>query len=59
MFMGLTSLSVFLFPSIIGVAVYRDYKSGMHSLLYSYPFSKANFLFAKFFSGVLIVALII
>ncbi len=59
MFMGLTSLSIFLFPSIIGVAIYRDYKSGIHALLHSYPFSKANFLLAKFFSGVLIVAVIV
>jgi ABC-2 type transport system permease protein len=31
----------------------------MHTILYSYPFTKANYLFAKFFSGVVIVTLIV
>lgn len=45
----------FLFPSIIGASVYRDYKSNMHSILYSYPFNKVNYLSAKFLSSFLIV----
>ncbi|MFP2996318.1 M1 family aminopeptidase [Spongiivirga sp. MCCC 1A20706] len=56
---GLATLIIFLFPSIIGVAIYRDYKSEMHTILYSYPFTKANYLFAKFFSGVFIVSLVV
>lgn len=52
-------LMIFLFPSIIGVAVYRDYKSEMHTILYSYPFTKTNYLFAKFFSGITIVSTIV
>ncbi len=56
---GLATLIIFLFPSIIGVSIYRDYKSEMHTILYSYPFSKANYLFAKFFSGVFIVSLVV
>ena len=59
LFSGLTVLIFFLFPSIIGVSVYRDYKSEMHTILYSYPFSKANYLFAKFFSSWLIVLIIV
>jgi ABC-2 type transport system permease protein len=55
----LTVLIFFLLPSIIGVTIYRDFKSGMHELLYSYPFTKANYLFAKFFSGVTIVTSIV
>jgi ABC-2 type transport system permease protein len=31
----------------------------MHSILYSYPFTKANYLFAKFFSAITIVTLIV
>jgi ABC-2 type transport system permease protein len=31
----------------------------MHTILYSYPFTKANYLFAKFFSGVAVVTLIV
>jgi len=55
----LTVLIFFLFPSIIGVSIYRDTKSDMHTLLYSYPFTKANYLFAKFFSGITIVTCIV
>ncbi len=48
----------FLFPSIIGVTIFRDYKSEMHSILYSYPFTKANYLFGKFLSGFAVVNII-
>jgi len=59
LFNALTTLIFFLFPSIVGVSIYRDYKSDMHTILYSYPFTKANYLFAKFFSAVTIVTLIV
>ncbi|SEE35365.1 ABC-2 type transport system permease protein [Tenacibaculum sp. MAR_2010_89] len=59
MFNTLAIFLFFLFPSIIGSSVYRDYKSNMHSILYSYPFNKANYLSAKFLSSFLIVLLII
>ncbi|MBT7816723.1 MAG: hypothetical protein HN566_08305, partial [Polaribacter sp.] len=56
---ALTVFIFFLFPSIIGVSIYRDYKSEMHTILYSYPFTKSNYLFAKFFSGIVVVSLIV
>ena len=56
---GVSVLIFFLFPSIIGLSIYRDYKSEMHTILYSYPFTKANYLFAKFFSSFVIVSLIV
>ncbi len=59
MFNALSVFIYFLFPSIIGVSIYRDYKSNMHSILYSYPFTKANYLFAKFFSAIVIILLIV
>ncbi|MEM6516686.1 MAG: M1 family aminopeptidase [Bacteroidota bacterium] len=59
LFIGLTIFIFFLFPSIIGVSIHRDYKSDMHTILYSYPFTKANYLFAKFFSGILVVTAIV
>ena len=59
LFNGLTTFIFFLFPSIIGVSVYRDYKSEMHTILYSYPFTKANYLFAKFLSGITVVSIIV
>ncbi len=58
-FNGLTTFIFFLFPSIIGVSIYRDFKSEMHTILYSYPFTKANYLFAKFFSGIVVVSVIV
>ncbi|MCF6347421.1 MAG: hypothetical protein L3J20_03875 [Flavobacteriaceae bacterium] len=59
LFNGITIVIFFLFPSIIGISTYRDYKSEMHTILYSYPFTKANYLFAKFFSSMFIVFLIV
>ena len=58
-FLGLSTLIFFLFPTIIGTSTYRDYKSNMHSILYSYPFTKANYLFAKFFSSFSVVLIIV
>lgn len=55
----LTILIFFLFPSIIGASIYRDTKNDMHTLLYSYPFTKTSYLFAKFFSGITIVLSIV
>ena len=55
---NLTIFIFFLFPSIIGVSIYRDFKSEMHTILYSYPFTKANYLFAKFFSSIVVVSII-
>jgi ABC-2 type transport system permease protein len=56
---ALTIFIFFLFPSIVGVSIYRDFKSEMHTILYSYPFTKANYLLAKFFSSIVIVSLIV
>ncbi|WP_298883473.1 M1 family aminopeptidase [uncultured Polaribacter sp.] len=59
LFGALTIFIFFLFPSIVGVSVFRDFKSEMHTILYSYPFTKANYLFAKFFSSIVIVSIIV
>ena len=59
LFNALIVFILFLFPSIIGVSIHRDFKSEMHTILYSYPFTKANYLFAKFFSAIVIVTLIV
>lgn len=47
-------LLYFLFPSIIGASVYRDYKYNVHHILYSYPFSKLDYLLGKFLSSFLV-----
>ena len=59
LFNALTIFIFFLFPSIVGVSIYRDYKSEMHTILYSYPFTKTNYLFAKFCSGIIVITLIV
>ncbi len=59
LFGGLSGILIFLYPSIIGVSVYRDYESQMHTILYSYPFTKLQYLLAKFFSGIFIVNIIV
>ncbi|MEO9572026.1 MAG: M1 family aminopeptidase [Polaribacter sp.] len=59
LFNALTIFIFFLFPSIVGVSVFRDFKSEMHTILYSYPFTKANYLFAKFFSSIIVVTVIV
>ncbi|PCH77827.1 MAG: hypothetical protein COB98_02315 [Flavobacteriaceae bacterium] len=58
-FSGMTIFTLFLLPSIIGVSVYRDYKSEMHTILYSYPFTKGNYLMAKFLSSFLMILIIV
>ncbi len=58
-FNTLSTLLIFLFPTIFGVSVYRDFKSDMYAILYSYPFTKAQYLTAKFLSALLIVSIII
>ncbi|MBB1150320.1 hypothetical protein H4K35_09325 [Myroides sp. NP-2] len=48
------TLLYFLFPSIIGMSIYRDYKYNVHHILYSYPFSKWQYLTGKFASSFLV-----
>ena len=59
LFAAPASLLIFFYPSIIGSTISRDFESEMHTILYSYPFSKANYLIAKFLSGIFIVNIII
>jgi len=49
---------LFLLPAVIGLSVYRDYKSNAQSLLYSYPMTKTDYLAGKFLSSFLTVSLI-
>lgn len=49
----------FLLPAIIGGTIYKDYKHEMHSVLYSYPFTKWEYLLAKFLAGICIATLVV
>ena len=50
---------VFLLPAFIGNSFYRDYKSRMYTFLYSFPFTKLNYIGAKFLSAFTVVAIIL
>ena len=41
----------FFLPALIGGTIYRDYKHNMHSVIYSYPFQKWEYLLGKFMAG--------
>jgi ABC-2 type transport system permease protein len=49
---------LFLIPAIVGNTIYKDYKSNFNGILHTYPFSKIDYLFAKFTSAFLLVCLI-
>ncbi|MDB4293094.1 M1 family aminopeptidase [Maribacter sp.] len=53
-----TKIFMFLLPAIIGVAIYKDYKYNMHSIIYTFPIDKTSYLFGKFLSAFCIVVLI-
>ncbi|MDR0227758.1 MAG: hypothetical protein LBI72_01625 [Flavobacteriaceae bacterium] len=55
---GFNNLLYFLFPSIIGASVYRDFKYNVHHILFSYPFSKLEYLAGKFLSSFLVTLFI-
>ncbi|MEO9482929.1 MAG: M1 family aminopeptidase [Ekhidna sp.] len=49
---------LFLVPAICGSAIYRDFRSNAHSILYSYPVSKYQYLAGKFLGSFLALNLI-
>lgn len=51
---SLTAFAFFLLPSIVGATVQKDFKSNMYKLMYSFPFKKSDYIFGKFFVGLLI-----
>ncbi|MEQ9308169.1 MAG: M1 family aminopeptidase [Balneolaceae bacterium] len=50
----MTLFIYFLLPSIVGGTIYKDFKYEMHSITFSYPFRKWEYLLAKFSSGLVI-----
>ena len=56
---SLSFLIYFLLPSIIGSSIYKDYKSEMYQVLFSYPFTKGQYLLAKFSSSFIMTLAII
>ena len=50
---------LFLLPIIVGLSVYRDYSSRIHSIMYTFSFTKQDYLIAKFLSSFLVTVLIV
>ena len=50
---------LFLLPIIFGVSVYRDFKTKIHHVLYSFPFNKQDYLLAKFLSAFTVMGFIL
>lgn len=48
----------FFLPALIGGTIYRDYKHNMHSVIYSYPFKKWEYLLGKFMAGLTVSTLV-
>lgn len=55
---ALSQMVFFIIPTVLGATLYRDYKYNVHSILYSYPITKFDYLNGKFWSGFLATALI-
>lgn len=49
---------LFLLPAIIGATIYKDFKYNAHTVVYSFPIRKTDYLLGKFLSSLLITLLI-
>ncbi|KKX48455.1 ABC transporter permease/M1 family aminopeptidase [Sphingobacterium sp. IITKGP-BTPF85] len=56
---GMSNLIYFLIPTIVGASVYRDFQYNVHSILFSYPFTKTDYLLGKFFGSLSVVLIIV
>ncbi len=55
---GFSILAFFLIPSIVGGTLSKDYSTNTSHVLYSYPFTKRDYLLAKYLSGLTITILV-
>lgn len=56
---GFTIIGFFLIPSIIGGTISKDYTTNTSNVLYSFPFTKTDYLLAKYLSGLVITILVL
>lgn len=56
---GFSILAFFLIPSIVGGTINKDYSSNTSNVLYSYPFTKTDYLLAKYLSGLVVTILVL
>lgn len=55
---GFSTFLYFFLPAIFGTAISKDFVSETHQVLYSYPFTKFDYFFGKFF-GASVIAFIV
>ncbi|MEM1221023.1 MAG: hypothetical protein AAGH79_19025, partial [Bacteroidota bacterium] len=55
----LNSFWIFLLPIIVGMSLFRDFRSRTHYLLYSFPIPKGHYWVAKFSSSFLAVSFVL
>ena len=56
---GLTVIAFLFLPSMVGATIHKDFKYNVHKVMYSFPFSKPSYFFAKFFSGFTVALLFV
>ncbi len=56
---GFSILAFFLIPSIVGGTINKDYSSNTSHVLYSYPFTKLDYLLAKYLSGLVVTIMVL
>ncbi|MEP1035008.1 M1 family aminopeptidase [Ekhidna sp.] len=56
---GFSIIAFFLIPSIVGGTINKDYSSNTSNVLYSYPFTKTDYLLAKYLSGLTVTIMVL
>jgi len=54
----LFKLLLILLPAVFGTSVYKDYKNNVHHILYTYPFTKGDYIAAKFISSFTVISIV-
>ncbi len=57
-FFDIQIFSLFLIPLFLCGTIYRDFQSNTYLVMYSYPFSKTQYISGKFISGFILVIMI-
>jgi len=56
---GMSTITYFLIPTVVGASVYRDFQYNVHTILFSYPFTKTDYLLGKFFGSLTVVLIVV
>ena len=56
---AMTFFAMLLFTNVCGDSIYKDFKTGVYHVMYSFPFSKPAYFFGKFLSAFAICLILI